>query len=461
MSYMTIKLRAPRARKEAELNIQRSLKLRQPVVSEPKQDTAATTSPDNPTPGDSARVSAMDSGGGGAHFHEAYASVSAASLELGRLQADLDTQRADIDRIDTAAYQVVSSFDNSVSRIDREMQKLNDTIRDLRRDLEANKDDLQPLKAGLSAVKENAADKSALAKLETQMEAANAAVSAMRKLTTSAKAATDHLQADLHGTNREMRNLQTETSSLRQELNTARKSAKDALAASKEQARQFSVLQSELRQMRETMAQDRARRLDPPKPDYPTNELEIITANVSKIGREAGQVSSLQMEFDLFKSRMRRLEGRVDACEAKRADEAQNGLNVRDEREPRVSGEEEDDDHHGQASWFPQEGARKRRAAGARDPAATAANLETPPKRIAHPRDDAGPSMASSPLDIPLSQASSGRNRTVSAVSSSSSGNRQANTRRQTMAGVRARNTVKRKSRGVAALDAIYTPPGD
>ncbi|ROT35611.1 hypothetical protein SODALDRAFT_320906 [Sodiomyces alkalinus F11] len=443
------------ARKESELNIQRSLKLRQPVTSEPQQ----ATSSDDRTPGDRPRASAAENG---VHCQGSYASVSATPLGLERLQADLETQRADIDRIDTAAYQVVSSFDNSMSRIDREMQMLNDTVRDLRRDLEANKHELRPLKAGLSAVEANVSDKSALAKLESQLEMTNAAVSAMRKLATSAKTATHHLQADLQGSNREMRTLQTETSSLRQELNAAKKNAKDALAASKEQERQFSVLQSELGQMREAMAQDRARRPEPPKSDYPTNELEIITANVSKIGREAGQISSLQMEFDLFKSRMRRLEGRVSVCEAKDVNETQRGMDVGDGRQPAGAANAGDDDDDHAQSWFPQEGARKRRAAGVRDPGTTGADIETPPKqkRVAHPRDDVRPDTASSPIDVPLPHASSGRNRTVSAVTSSSS--RQVNSRRQTMAGVQGRSAVKRKSRGGDdALDAIYTPPGD
>ena len=45
-------------------------------------------------------------------------------------------------------------------------------------------------------------------------------------------------------------------------------------------------------------------------PGFSAHELDILTSNISKIGNRASQIESLQMEFELFKTRLQRLEAR-------------------------------------------------------------------------------------------------------------------------------------------------------
>ncbi|KAM0330054.1 hypothetical protein ACHAQA_004225 [Verticillium albo-atrum] len=255
----------------------------------------------------------------GHRFSESRApSGSAPAGTLERMQLDLDTAREEIERLDTAAWTVVSSFESSVARLDKEMQKLNNTMRDLRRDIESSHDEVPRLKSGLAEVRAMVEDKSALRGLEEQLETTNAAVAIVRRLASDAKTGHDELQSELQSTKRDLRKVQSEASDLRKDMGVAKKAAKDAVAATEAYAKDFAALRAEVLSMGDAMVQDRARRseMKPANAIYPTRELEIITTNIATISGQAGQVGSLRMEVDLFKPRMERLEARLDTWEA-------------------------------------------------------------------------------------------------------------------------------------------------
>ncbi|KAK1541903.1 hypothetical protein CPAR01_05290 [Colletotrichum paranaense] len=60
------------------------------------------------------------------------------------------------------------------------------------------------------------------------------------------------------------------------------------------------------------MDQDRKWKVDLSKQQIPFWELDILTSNMTKIEARASQVETLQMEFDLFKSRIQRLEASAE-----------------------------------------------------------------------------------------------------------------------------------------------------
>ncbi|KAF4832668.1 hypothetical protein CGCSCA4_v013530 [Colletotrichum siamense] len=105
----------------SELRVRRTLDLRSPEASRPGY--------------------CHDSG-----LSDGHASIASESIDLLDIQADLETQREDIERIDTAGYQVVSQFNDTITRIDREVKKLNGAMMNLRRDIDNHAADMFTVK---------------------------------------------------------------------------------------------------------------------------------------------------------------------------------------------------------------------------------------------------------------------------------------------------------------------------
>ncbi|KAK1449908.1 hypothetical protein CMEL01_07244 [Colletotrichum melonis] len=83
---------------------------------------------------------------------------------------------------DTAGFQVVSQFDSAVSRIEKEMAKLNSTLGQLQSDFDLHKADLKSVKIEVSSGEFSTQNSFKLSRLESQVRTANAAISEMRKL---------------------------------------------------------------------------------------------------------------------------------------------------------------------------------------------------------------------------------------------------------------------------------------
>ncbi|KAM0287779.1 hypothetical protein ACHAQH_000311 [Verticillium albo-atrum] len=404
---------------KVELQIHRTLKLK-------------NNSRHAPTP-----ASTSDATPNGHRFSDARPSPSSAPTgALERMQLDLDTAREEIERLDTAAWTVVSSFESSVARLDKEMQKLNSTMRDLRRDLERNNEELPRLQSSVAEVRAMVEDKSVLRALEEQLETTNSAVSAVRRLASDAKTGHDELQSELQATKRDLRKVQSEASDLRKDVGVAKKAAKDAVAATEAYAKDFAALRAEVLGMGGAMAQDRARRSDPKgaSGDYATRkELNILATNIGNISGQASQVGSLRMEVDLFKPRMERFEARLDAWEA----------------EPRAGSTNDQTLSYSQRLQCkePENGSRKRRAA--EDTTEHSVAVVTPPKRVAFSSDPAD-SAARSTASFRKQQARRPGSNTSTPVPRIA---------RLTSTGKAAsRRSSKRASED---MNAIYTPPDD
>ncbi|KAJ0377354.1 hypothetical protein COL26b_004304 [Colletotrichum chrysophilum] len=196
---------------------------------------------------------------------DGHASIASESIDLLDIQADLETQREDIERIDTAGYQVVSQFNDTITRIDREVKKLNGTMVNLRRDIDNHAADMFTVKKDVLQQLENA------------------------------------------------------SSNLRQELASARKATKDALGIAKDTAKETANIRMELAKLKESL--ETHHRKHDPKPEFlMPRELDILASNITKIGNRANQVESLQMELDLIKSQVQRLEASVETSTRGRDD---------------------------------------------------------------------------------------------------------------------------------------------
>jgi hypothetical protein len=224
------------------------------------------------------------------------------------MQAELDLQRGDLDRIDTAAFSVVSSFNTSVTRIDMELEKLGDTMRSLSRELEANRNDISPIKSTLDELEARSNDKTVVRGLEEQMEIADAALAAVRQLAQEAHIRENELQSELQSTKKDVRLLQEEAVVLRREVATAKQAVEKSATAAATHAQDMAVLRSEMRQMRETLRKQE-RHVDD-APSHSADEVQILSSNISKLASRMSEFSNLQMHLDLFSLRLQRLEGR-------------------------------------------------------------------------------------------------------------------------------------------------------
>ncbi|KAF4822771.1 hypothetical protein CGCSCA5_v002243 [Colletotrichum siamense] len=250
---------------------------------------------------------------------DGHASIASEYIDLLDIQADLETQREDIERIDTAGYQVVSQFNDTITRIDREVKKLNGAMMNLRRDIDNHAADMFTVKKDVASMRQSLRQDSLTSPLHSKLKTASAAVAEMGKLCQDAKVETEKLNQEVHTTKHQLQQLEIASSNLRQELASARKATKDALGIAKDTAKETANLRMELAKLKESL--ETHHRKHDPKPEFlMPRELDILASNITKIGNRANQVESLQMELDLFKSRVQRLEASVETSTRGRDD---------------------------------------------------------------------------------------------------------------------------------------------
>jgi archaellum component FlaC len=266
--------------REVDLVVKRYLKLRE----------TARASTEKPVHGTSAGLYDESSGAG----------VS----ELSLVHAELEAQRSDIERIDSAGFKVISGLDDAVNRVEGDLSKMRDTLSELRQELRGNHDDMSSLKTEIKDVKKQSQDRTIVKRLEEQLNSANDTVELLRhELSDLAAKFENELGSVKAGLRQNAKDVEDLKSLLRDRV-TARDHAKD-----------MTTVRGELAQLRKQMDESRAK---PPEP-FPSRELDILTTNIAKIGNRASQVESLQMEFEIFKGRVERMEAANQASQARQA----------------------------------------------------------------------------------------------------------------------------------------------
>lgn len=224
--------------------------------------------------------------------------------ELSLLHAELEAQRGDIERIDSAGFKVISGLNDAVNRVEGDLGKMRDTLSELRQEQRGNDDDMASLKTEIKEVKKQSQDRTTVNRLEEQLNSANDAVQAVRQelhdLAAKIENELDNVKAGLRQHTKDMDDIK----SLVRDRVSARDHAKDMAA-----------VRSEVAQLRKQIDESRAK---PPGP-FPSRELDILTSNIAKIGNRASLVESLQMEFEIFKGRVERMETANQASQARQA----------------------------------------------------------------------------------------------------------------------------------------------
>lgn len=242
-------------------------------------------------------------------------------MDLTGLQAYLESQRADINRIDSAGYQIVAAFDNAMDRVEREVKKLQDTMSTLRSELDGNRDDVSSLKTNVDSVRRDArmasdgtrtlgSELQGLRQSVSNSDAVDKlqdALAGLRQSSLDRASETNELRRELSLRKAELQRLKDGQAALKSQVDELKKASKGT-ATPKDYAREVSALRAEVRQLRQDAAQKPPSHTQAQNSSFSSKELDILTRNITKIGNRASQIETLQMEFQLFKSRMHRLE---------------------------------------------------------------------------------------------------------------------------------------------------------
>lgn len=229
-----------------------------------------------------------------------------------QIQADLDAQQDEIQRIGAAGFQVMSTFDNTVARFEKQMRQLSESVASVRIDGEGQQADIKSLKTQMSDAKWSGESDVVVARLDQQLQTTDRVVTELRQIIQKSKTETTTLRNELTAAKKEIAEMKKTNTRLEQDVDEAKQVAQEGIATSKQYASEVASLRREITQLRSELAQEHTHHSSMDEdPSISSHQLDILASNISKIGNRASQVESLQMEFDLFRTRMQRLEARV------------------------------------------------------------------------------------------------------------------------------------------------------
>ncbi|PHH51109.1 hypothetical protein CFIMG_006196RA [Ceratocystis fimbriata CBS 114723] len=296
---------------------------------------------------------------------------------------DLAQMRTDINRIDTAGYQVISAFDHAVSRMDGDIKKAQDSATQISTDIVNVRDDVGSLKTDVAGLKNGMSNTVSVSVLEAEMNAVTAkigeAVAPIKKDMAEVKALakkkateTDTVKKDVvaikteaKGSKTNLQNVLARTDSLEQELGASKKAHKESLQMIKEQSSEILALKNEVKKLRyeieasnharrhadasqaQSQAQQRTQSQQAQATGMTSQDLDILTTNLASIGTKAAMVETLQMEFQLFRSRFQRLEQMVSGSQQQIQ---QHPKHLQQTPLPMTSGRSVDDRYQGLAT---------------------------------------------------------------------------------------------------------------
>lgn len=238
---------------------------------------------------------------------------AADSPDLLQMQAELDAQRQHINRIGATGMQVVTNFETVMARVDRQMQQLSESIDSTRKDRDDQRNDLGALKSELVDAKWDCQNNSVVARLDQQLQTTDRLVTELRQALHQSKSEVEGLREQLSTTDRELQLVKSDASTLQARVDEAKHAVQESVGASRECACEVSSLRREVKQLRAELAQERAQPQPAEPSSFSSHELDILASRISKIGNRASQVESVQMDLELFRTRLQRLEARPGA----------------------------------------------------------------------------------------------------------------------------------------------------
>ncbi|KAI1734779.1 hypothetical protein F4680DRAFT_437394 [Xylaria scruposa] len=239
--------------------------------------------------------------------------------KLDRILNEVDAQRGELERLDTAGYHIVASFNQAVQRIDEEVGKLKTNMVQMADDLSDHSTKTRVLADDILSIQTEVKEiQKTLQPLAAQSNFKQGS-SYIRNAITEAKVS---WRAELHDKlekhQQQLNLLEVKLVSAQQDLEdfqesfeSARTTAKAALLASEANTEEVATLKFELQSLRQELALERSYKSSTTDPVFAGREMDILTSNITKIGQRASQVETLKMEFELLKGRVQRMEAQT------------------------------------------------------------------------------------------------------------------------------------------------------
>ncbi|KAK4211417.1 hypothetical protein QBC37DRAFT_14029 [Rhypophila decipiens] len=211
------------------------------------------------------------------------------AVDVFKLQSELQLQQEDISRIDTNGAKVVPSLGSGLTNIERQVKNLQDTLGNVRRDVSGVEEEVKSVKTEVGEVKRLAQSHPPAAAWEERLGSVTSTIGEVQeKLTGLASQLAELTWNKQHVESLESNNKQSAPPGQHDQVMTG--------------------ILAELAQLRREMDGMRSKGQVQNSTPFPSRDLEILTANMTKIGGRASQVEPLQMEFELLKGRLERME---------------------------------------------------------------------------------------------------------------------------------------------------------
>ncbi|RDA89783.1 hypothetical protein CP533_4684 [Ophiocordyceps camponoti-saundersi (nom. inval.)] len=250
---------------------------------------------------------------------------AALNRNLLQIRAQLEMQRQEISRIGGIGNYIVSGFNTAFTRVDQQIRQLNESVHGIRSDVGRQRDALDLLESKAADAKEEETERvcpceAIVARLDKQLHDTDMIVAELRQALHKSQSESELLRQRLTLTREKMEEARGDAANLKADVDEAKNAAHESLTLSREYACEVSSLRREVKQLRAEMKDEHMLSQQPAAAasSFSSHELDILASNISKIGNRASHIESLQMEFELFKTRLQRLE-------AARADVAHPG----------------------------------------------------------------------------------------------------------------------------------------
>ncbi|UKZ46644.1 hypothetical protein TrVGV298_000850 [Trichoderma virens] len=233
-------------------------------------------------------------------------------FDIMQIQTDLEAQQDEIQRIGAAGFQVISTLNSTVARFEKQMRQLSDSVASVRKDGEGQQADIKSLKTQMSDAKRSNESDAVIARLDQQLQTTDRVITELRQIIQKSKIETTTLRIELTAAQKEISEVKRANARLKEDATEAKQVAQEGIATSKLYASEVASLRREIAQLRSEIGEENIHHSSMDEdPSITSHQLDILASNISKIGNRASQVESLQMEFDLFRTRIQRLEARV------------------------------------------------------------------------------------------------------------------------------------------------------
>lgn len=239
--------------------------------------------------------------------------------QLDLILDEVDAHREEIDRLDTAGYQIVASFNHAVQHIDEKVGNLKSRVVQVTSDLSDQStktkrlaDDILSTQTEIEQIQKKLQLLAAQSHIGQESSSVrNVVVEANASLRIELCDKWEKQQQQLNLLEPKLESARRDLEDFQASFESTRTTAKAASLASKANAEEVVALRGELQHLRQELALERSYKSSTTNPVFAASEIDILTSNITKIGQRASQVETLQMEFELLKGRVQRMEAQT------------------------------------------------------------------------------------------------------------------------------------------------------